>query len=178
LIPGDYNADDWVDGADLLLWQRRLGSPANPSGSGADGNDNGVVDAADLAVWKSRFGDGPADGAVAILAAAIASDAGTTSDASSANLVAEAAALAPQMVRSAVQRRSTSEATAMPVTPALDARRERPSRTVDAAFESLGESGAVRRTRHFKHAPPLTDLEFSVATARVARLIRGLQEPQ
>jgi hypothetical protein len=32
--PGDYNADNQVDGADFLAWQRTLGLPAAPAGSG------------------------------------------------------------------------------------------------------------------------------------------------
>ena len=43
-----------VDGADLLLWQRTLGSTANLQ---ADGNLNGTVDAGDLTVWQSTFGN-------------------------------------------------------------------------------------------------------------------------
>jgi hypothetical protein len=53
---GDYNVDRAVDGADVLLWQRTLGS-VTPSRGGADGNANGSVDAADLAVWNSHFGE-------------------------------------------------------------------------------------------------------------------------
>ena len=55
-LPGDYDEDADVDGADLLLWQRTLGSVV-PANLGADGSGNGVVDAADLAIWKTHFGD-------------------------------------------------------------------------------------------------------------------------
>jgi hypothetical protein len=55
LVPrrGDYNADGVADGADLLLWQRRLGSTTVLT---ADGNQNGIVDGSDLAIWKTDFG--------------------------------------------------------------------------------------------------------------------------
>jgi hypothetical protein len=54
--PGDYDVDGDVDGGDFLNWQRQLGSTV-PTGTGADGSDNGMVDAADLQVWKEAFGD-------------------------------------------------------------------------------------------------------------------------
>lgn len=53
---GDYNGDLAVNGSDLLLWQRRLGTSVSSVGSGADGNRNGVVDAGDLAPWSRNFG--------------------------------------------------------------------------------------------------------------------------
>ncbi|HMO84900.1 MAG TPA: hypothetical protein PKC18_08285, partial [Lacipirellulaceae bacterium] len=51
--------NDKVDGNDFLIWQRQLGAPAAPRGSGADGNIDGTVDALDLDVWREQFG-GPA----------------------------------------------------------------------------------------------------------------------
>jgi hypothetical protein len=54
---GDYDADGDVDGADLLLWQRTLGSNSDLA---ADGNDNGTVDAADLQIWRNTFGQSAA----------------------------------------------------------------------------------------------------------------------
>jgi hypothetical protein len=55
-LPGDYDVDDDVDGADFLAWQRGFGSTATPAGSGADGNANGVIDAFDMGVWQANFG--------------------------------------------------------------------------------------------------------------------------
>lgn len=52
---GDFDGDGFVDGADLLVWQREFGSHAN---SVADADGSGSVDASDLAVWQQRFGDG------------------------------------------------------------------------------------------------------------------------
>jgi hypothetical protein len=56
-LGGDYDGDGIVDGADLLSWQRSLGSIV-PSATGADVNGDGRVDHADLAAWKLRFGAG------------------------------------------------------------------------------------------------------------------------
>jgi hypothetical protein len=52
-LPGDYDGDEDVDGADLLVWQRAIGST---TALAADGSLNDVVDAADLAVWQANFG--------------------------------------------------------------------------------------------------------------------------
>ncbi|MBX3435322.1 MAG: carbohydrate-binding protein [Pirellulales bacterium] len=57
-VPGDYNADNAVAGADFLLWQRGLGSTVAP-GSGADGNGDGAVNGGDLQVWSSSYGHKP-----------------------------------------------------------------------------------------------------------------------
>jgi hypothetical protein len=53
---GDYDRDGDVDGNDMLLWQRQLGTKT-PALLGADGSGNLVVDAADLGVWSSHFGE-------------------------------------------------------------------------------------------------------------------------
>jgi len=54
-MPGDFNGDGVVDGADFLHWQRGFGTTnANPSDG--DANDDGVVDESDLSIWKSQFG--------------------------------------------------------------------------------------------------------------------------
>lgn len=55
IVPGDFDYDGVVDGDDLLVWQRQLGSTTELA---ADGNDDGVVDQADLAIWKSHYGAG------------------------------------------------------------------------------------------------------------------------
>ena len=56
-LGGDYDRDGDVDGADLLSWQRSLGSTV-PSATDADVNGDGRVDQADLAPWELRFGAG------------------------------------------------------------------------------------------------------------------------
>ena len=53
IVPGDFDYNGVVDGSDLLVWQRGLGSTTDLA---ADGNDDGVVDGDDLLIWKQRFG--------------------------------------------------------------------------------------------------------------------------
>jgi hypothetical protein len=54
-LPGDYNGDGSVDGADIMLWQQQLGNAA-PAAIDADGSHNGTVDAADLPFVTTNFG--------------------------------------------------------------------------------------------------------------------------
>ncbi|RIK86696.1 MAG: hypothetical protein DCC67_02465 [Planctomycetota bacterium] len=56
MLPGDYNVDNIVDGADFLAWQRTLGADVATDGDGADGDGSGTVAAGDLAVWRDSFG--------------------------------------------------------------------------------------------------------------------------
>jgi hypothetical protein len=53
---GDYDASGVVDGADFLAWQRSLGQPGTPTGSGADGDADGVVTRFDAYVWAYNYG--------------------------------------------------------------------------------------------------------------------------
>lgn len=75
---GDWDVNGLVDGADLLVWQRNLGSVgSNLPGDGDLDND---VDATDLQVWKDYFGHVvdvpvaviPEPGAILLIASAIA----------------------------------------------------------------------------------------------------------
>jgi hypothetical protein len=52
VLPGDYDLNQTVEGADLLLWQRATGT-AGPVG---DGNGDHAVDAEDLVVWGDNLG--------------------------------------------------------------------------------------------------------------------------
>jgi hypothetical protein len=54
-LTGDFNHDNAVDGADLLLWQRQQGSSV-AAGTGADADGNAIVNAADLNYWKCNVG--------------------------------------------------------------------------------------------------------------------------
>lgn len=49
-LAGDYDFDGDVDGADLLIWQRRLGVPPNGTGNGMP------LDGEDLTIWSTQFG--------------------------------------------------------------------------------------------------------------------------
>jgi hypothetical protein len=53
-LPGDFDGDDNVDGADFLLWQRTVGSTTSLA---ADATLDGVVNGDDLAIWREGFGD-------------------------------------------------------------------------------------------------------------------------
>ena len=55
VLPGDYDRDGGVGASDYTVWRDTLGQFV-ASGTGADGNDNGLVDLADYAVWKTKFG--------------------------------------------------------------------------------------------------------------------------
>lgn len=62
-LVGDYNGDNIVNAADYTVYRDTLGDTAMPSGSGADGNDNGAVDPGDLTVWANSYGNsGPVAG--------------------------------------------------------------------------------------------------------------------
>ncbi len=50
----DYVRNNSIDGGDLLLWQRSVGS-TGPEAS-ADGNGDGMVDHADLLLWETHYG--------------------------------------------------------------------------------------------------------------------------
>ena len=61
-LPGDYNGNHVVDGADYVIWRKTFGSSVAQY-SGADGDGNGAVDMADYSVWRTHFGATPAAGA-------------------------------------------------------------------------------------------------------------------
>jgi autotransporter-associated beta strand protein/T5SS/PEP-CTERM-associated repeat protein len=54
-LVGDYNGDQLVDGADLLVWQRRLGTMTPPLINRAP-NATGPVGQIDLTRWRANFG--------------------------------------------------------------------------------------------------------------------------
>ncbi|HYO26323.1 MAG TPA: glycoside hydrolase family 2 TIM barrel-domain containing protein, partial [Lacipirellulaceae bacterium] len=66
---GDYDGDQDVDGNDLVVWQRTLGSATDPF-AGADGSGNRIVDAADLTAWRQNV-----DAPMAVPVTAAAADA-------------------------------------------------------------------------------------------------------
>lgn len=54
---GDYSGNGLVDAADYVVWRGTLNMPANPAGSGADGNESGTIDPGDYTFWRARFGN-------------------------------------------------------------------------------------------------------------------------
>jgi hypothetical protein len=67
-MPGDFNRDGNVDGADYAVWRKLQNSVASSAGAGADGNFDGKVTDADLDVWRAHFRQHlgmPGSGAVA-----------------------------------------------------------------------------------------------------------------
>jgi hypothetical protein len=70
---GDFDGDGDVDGNDLLVWQRGLGTPplvAGASHGDADGDRD--VDGADLGLWSGNYGQGGGELAAAALASVLA----------------------------------------------------------------------------------------------------------
>ncbi|MCI0332826.1 MAG: hypothetical protein L0228_06350 [Planctomycetes bacterium] len=57
-LPGDYNLDNIVDGADCVVWRKTYGSSV-PQYSGADGNGDSLVNQEDYDVWRANFGNTP-----------------------------------------------------------------------------------------------------------------------
>ncbi len=55
----DFNRDGFVDGDDLLIWQRGVGRTGHGWHPWGDANRDRVIDAADLDVWRSQFGPVP-----------------------------------------------------------------------------------------------------------------------
>ncbi len=56
-LPGDFNGDGMVDGADYAIWRNNLGTGFPLSGNGDEsGLSAGIVDAADLTLWRDNFG--------------------------------------------------------------------------------------------------------------------------
>jgi hypothetical protein len=56
VLPGDYNGNGIVDGADYVLWRNSEGQSVT-TGTGADGDRNGTIGPGDYTVWRSHFGD-------------------------------------------------------------------------------------------------------------------------
>jgi hypothetical protein len=53
-VPGDYNRNGVVDGADYVVWRKTDGQQGN--GLAADGDGNQQVDQGDYTFWRQRFG--------------------------------------------------------------------------------------------------------------------------
>ena len=67
LLPGDFNRNGVVDGADYVVWRKTQGQTVCYF-SAADGDGSGVVDSSDYAVWRANFG-APAGGGASLAGA-------------------------------------------------------------------------------------------------------------
>ena len=54
-IPGDFNNDSFVDGADLAKWKLDFGQ-----GAGSDANNDGRTDGSDFLIWQRNYSPAPA----------------------------------------------------------------------------------------------------------------------
>jgi hypothetical protein len=54
-IPGDFDGDDDVDGADFITWQINYPKSSNASLFNGDADGDRDVDGADLAIWGANF---------------------------------------------------------------------------------------------------------------------------
>lgn len=68
----DFNQDTFVNGFDLLLWQRGVGIQSGATLVDGDANDDDAVDGDDLDIWEDMFGDGSPESAAAAVAAVAA----------------------------------------------------------------------------------------------------------
>jgi hypothetical protein len=60
VVPGDFNGDGNVDGADFVAWQTTFPKAANATLAEGDADGDGDVDGADFVVWQTNFPFGPA----------------------------------------------------------------------------------------------------------------------
>ena len=49
---GDFNADGWVDEADMSVWTQGFGAETNASPSAGDANSDGAINATDFLIWQ------------------------------------------------------------------------------------------------------------------------------
>jgi hypothetical protein len=62
-VPGDFDADGDVDGADFVIWQTRFPSTINGTLATGDADKDFDVDGADFVVWQTNFPFTPGPGA-------------------------------------------------------------------------------------------------------------------
>jgi len=60
VIPGDFNADGFVDIRDYGVWRQNFGQ--TNCGNPADADGNCLVDIRDYAIWRQHFGEGTPQG--------------------------------------------------------------------------------------------------------------------
>ncbi|MCC7086173.1 MAG: hypothetical protein IT427_14315 [Pirellulales bacterium] len=62
LVPGDFNGDGNVDGADFVIWQTNFPKAEGGMLDTGDANGDGAVDGADFVVWQTNFPFTPSAG--------------------------------------------------------------------------------------------------------------------
>jgi hypothetical protein len=62
-IPGDFDGDDDVDGADFVAWQTNFPKATDATRAHGDADGDGDVDGADFVVWQTNFPFSPSPGA-------------------------------------------------------------------------------------------------------------------
>jgi hypothetical protein len=58
-VPGDFDSDGDVDGADFVIWQTNFPLPSGGTLAMGDSNADGDVDGGDFAVWQTHFPTSP-----------------------------------------------------------------------------------------------------------------------
>lgn len=56
-VPGDYNGNGVVDGADYVVWRKNKGITSGATFAQGDGDQDGDVDDDDYNFWRARFGN-------------------------------------------------------------------------------------------------------------------------
>ncbi|MCC7084381.1 MAG: dockerin type I repeat-containing protein [Pirellulales bacterium] len=54
-VPGDFNGDGNVDGADFVAWQTHFPTVSGATLADGDANGDGAVDGADFVIWQTNF---------------------------------------------------------------------------------------------------------------------------
>jgi hypothetical protein len=62
-VPGDFDSDGDVDGADFVAWQTNFPTASGATLAGGDADGDGDVDGADFVVWQTNFPYTPGPGA-------------------------------------------------------------------------------------------------------------------
>jgi hypothetical protein len=65
-IPGDFDGDGDVDGADFVAWQTNFPTAAGATLGQGDADGDGDVDGADFVVWQTNFPFTPGQGASSV----------------------------------------------------------------------------------------------------------------
>jgi hypothetical protein len=65
-VPGDFDGDGDVDGADFVAWQTNFPTATGATLAQGDADGDGDVDGADFVVWQTNFPFTPGPGATPV----------------------------------------------------------------------------------------------------------------